>query len=272
MASANFLFWNLGKLPRAELVSELVCERDIDVVILAEGEESQVSLMESLSKRTMRRYELVPRVGTRIHTYARSDSVQVVPIYEELSFHLSMYRVTMKDESILLGAVHLPSKLHRDSSEQLLFATQVARDIRRVESEQACNRTVLCGDFNMNPFEPGMVAARGFHSVMSRDIADRRSRTISRQQFDFFYNPMWSQFGDRSAGPPGTYYSSRAGEIEYFWNTFDQVLVRSSLSSSFSSRIEVIVAIGDRTLLNSNGRPDRKVGSDHLPLAFTITL
>jgi hypothetical protein len=35
---------------------------------------------------------------------------------------------------------------------------------------------VVIGDFNMNPFDRGMVNANGFHAVMSRQIAALRSR------------------------------------------------------------------------------------------------
>jgi len=86
----------------------------------------------------------------------------------------------------------------------------------------------------MNPFEDGIVGTIGLHAVMSQSIAMGNSRTVQGVDYPFFYNPMWGHFGDRNAGPDGTYYRSSAEHVNYFWNIFDQVLIRPELIDVFA--------------------------------------
>ena len=89
--------------------------------------------------------------------------------------------------------MHGPSKASGWEEDSLAMqATEFADDIAHVEENAGHQRTILVGDFNMNPFETGMVAARGLHGVMSRHIAQRGSRTVQGRSYPFFYNPMWS--------------------------------------------------------------------------------
>ena len=87
----------------------------------------------------------------------------------------------------------------------------------------------------MNPFEDGMVSANGLHAVMSQGIAQRGSRTVQGKAYPFFYNPMWSYLGDASAGPPGTFYYENAQHKTFFWNMFDQILLRPDLLEFFAA-------------------------------------
>jgi hypothetical protein len=108
--------------------------------------------------------------------------------------------------------------------------------------------------------------------MMSRDVADRAGRVVQGEHRAFFYNPMWSLMGDASLGPPGTYYYSGSAPITYFWNTFDQVLLRPSLTKRFvPGDVRVLDVVGGQSLLTGNGVPD-KARSDHLPLVATVNL
>jgi len=84
---------------------------------------------------------------------------------------------------------------------------------------------------------------------------------------------MWSLFGDISAGPPGTYYHASSEHRVFFWNMFDQVLIRPDLLDAFNPReLEIIHTNGDISLLSSQNRPDDEQFSDHLPIRFTLAL
>lgn len=125
----------------------------------------------------------------------------------------------------------------------------------------------------MNPFEAGVVSAAGLHGVMSRRIAQRGARVIQKRKWPFFYNPMWSLLGDESPGPPGTYYYTRPEHKVFFWNMFDQVLIRPDLLHLFNSEdLEILQSDGDISFLSSRGLPDRNVASDHLPIFFKLDL
>ena len=68
---------------------------------------------------------------------------------------------------------------------------------------------------------------------MSQQVARKQERTVQETSYPFFYNPMWNLFGDYSPGPPGTYYYSDSTHKVFFWNMFDQVLIRPDLLDRF---------------------------------------
>ncbi|MBI3268541.1 MAG: hypothetical protein HYZ53_05920 [Planctomycetes bacterium] len=82
---------------------------------------------------------------------------------------------------------------------------------------------------------------------------------------------MWGRMGDESPGPPGSYYYSSGEQATYFWNTFDQVLIRPSLLSRFVNKdLRVLEGDGKRSFLSKGGLPDPSVAGDHLPLLFRL--
>jgi hypothetical protein len=125
----------------------------------------------------------------------------------------------------------------------------------------------------LNPFESGLLSGNGFNAVMSRHIAEKKSRVVQGRTYPFFYNPMWSLFGDASPGPPGTYYNSRSEHISFFWYMFDQVLIRPDLLGSFSNKdLSILDSDGEISFLTKNGIPDGRMVSDHLPIIFKLRL
>jgi hypothetical protein len=126
------------------------------------------------------------------------------------------------------------------------------------------------GDLNMNPFEAGMVAARGgLHAVASRRIAARNTRRVQREDYKFFYNPMWNYLGDR-AETGGTFYFEHAEPVCYFWNMYDQVLLRPDLLEGFSpEHVRIVTDVRGVSLLEGD-RPDKEMASDHLPVLLEL--
>jgi len=169
--------------------------------------------------------------------------------------------------------MHLESKLHRSDSHRWGKARDVSAKIRQVESERGISRTVLVGDLNMNPFDMGAIVADGLHAVMTRAIARKKDRRIGEDVYPFFYNPMWGRFGDTTKGPPGTYYATTSSRDEYFWHTFDQVLIRPDLIDSFDeAKLQVLTDCGSIKFLRESGIPDDSRASDHLPLLFDLEI
>ncbi len=97
-------------------------------------------------------------------------------------------------------------------------------------------------------------------------------RQVQAQSYKFFYNPMWSHFGD-IGGPPGTYYYDRSENFNLFWNVFDQVLIRPELLREFRNEtVKIVATVAGKSLLAPNGQPDKRAGSDHLPILFALDL
>ena len=84
-------------------------------------------------------------------------------------------RLTLpKGLDILIVAVHLPSKLNYQDKDQALLCPRYAEFIREAEKEVGHCRTLIVGDFNMNPFEEGVVSSEGFHALMDRGLVRKK--------------------------------------------------------------------------------------------------
>jgi hypothetical protein len=82
---------------------------------------------------------------------------------------------------------------------------------------------------------------------------------------------MWSHLGDARTDTAGSYYYERAEHVNYFWNMFDQVLLRPELARRFDpAQLRIVTSVGTRWLVRPNGRPDNATGSDHLPIVFEL--
>jgi Endonuclease/Exonuclease/phosphatase family len=270
---ATFLFWNLNRKPLLTQVVALCHEHDVDVLILAESVLSAEELREALNSGQRSQFQ-IPAVAppSRLSFFMRYPRQSLRPVYDDGRIAIRRFLPPSGFE-ILIVAVHLPSKLHGTETDQTLNAPLISRVIDRAEAKVGHTRTVVVGDFNMNPFEPGLVGATGFHAVSDRRTAQRRTRTVSGKQYRFFYNPMWGRMGETSPGPPGTYYFNTSRYINFFWNTFDQVLVRPELLKFFpDERLAVLSKVKDQSLLSPTGIPDTTQGSDHLPLLFAVDI
>jgi hypothetical protein len=149
----------------------------------------------------------------------------------------------------------------------------MSANIREIEGRVGHSRTVLVGDLNMNPFDEDMISANGWHAVMTRDIARKRTRLVQRESYPFFYNPMWGRFGDDTEGPPGTYCKPKGLLVEYFWHMWDQVLIRPDLLKSFdSASLQILTGCGSASFVKRSGIPDDSRFSDHLPLLFALKI
>lgn len=134
-------------------------------------------------------------------------------------------------------------------------------------------RTIVCGDFNMNPFDFGMVQSTGLYAVMDRKIAQKKSRTVDGIEYDFFYNPMWGFLGDNGKGNvSGNMYYSPAKPINFHWNLFDQVIIRHEIANDLiDDKLKIITKLGDTNLLTENEQVSSKY-SDQLPLKLKIKI
>jgi hypothetical protein len=266
----NFLFWNVNGKALGGLAAALADEHELDVMLIAECDRPP-KFLEELNRPLTRQFNYhVLNPERRIEVFSRFplQSMRLLGDEGGLSF---MSLLPPIGKALLVVGVHLPSKMFRSSTDQDFHCVDVARAIEFYEERAGHRRTVIVGDFNMNPFEAGVVAASGLHAVMSRGTAGRGSRRVDGKEYQFFYNPMWNHFGDREPSPPGTYYYDNSSRTNFFWNMFDQVLVRPELLDEFDDEsLRVLTTAGRVSLLASSGRPDREIASDHLPIIFSI--
>ncbi len=273
----RILFWNTGKRPVIGLLRELSRLRDVDILVLAEMAVSMEDVVNRLNEGAEQCYfcaqERLPRSVRRpLHVLARLTEDRVLALQDGAG--LTAKRVLpIIGPDFTIVAVHLRSKLFQSEDDQAFQAASVHSDIEAIEAQVGHRRTLLIGDFNMDPFEQGLISFDCFHAVMSRRTALRQSRTIDGRERFFFYNPMWNLLGDHPPSPPGSYYRAGSARTEYFWHSFNQALLRPDLLDYFrDTGIEVLTRIGERSLLTRNGIPDRNAGSDHLPLLLELSI
>ncbi len=267
----NFLFWNVGKKPLEPLITELAFEHNVDVIMLAEYVENPTRLLQTINAETFQ-YSRNESFCDKIRVYSKFEDA-LFPSFSESNRYTIRHLQLPGLEDILLAVVHFPSKMNFADKSQEVESEELARIIKEAENRVGHTRTILLGDLNMNPFENGMVKTTGLHSVMSQQIAQKGSRTVQGRDYPFFYNPMWNFLGDFSPFVSGTHYYHASEHISYFWNMFDQVLVRPELLGVFSNEdLKIIDSVGEQSLLNENGLPNANFASDHLPILFSLKL
>lgn len=267
----TFLFWNLHCKPLQGLIQLLLEDHAPDLVILAECEIPANVLRAMLITQQKMRYRLLENdPSPRLVFLSRLPRRAIRLISDDGGITIRRILPPVGEE-LLLVAVHLSSKLRLEGEEQSLLATRMPQMIDEAEKKVKHFRTIVIGDFNMDPFESGLTSSETLHAVMDRQVAARQLRTVQGRERRFFYNPMWNFMGDGPTGPPGTYFYSNSAPITHFWHTFDQVLIRPDLLPNFrDENVSVLVAAGGLSLLDAKGRPDTAAASDHLPLLFKI--
>ncbi len=264
------LFWNVHRRDLSDSICRLVAQERADVVVLAEsGAESETTL--DALRREVDGSFFEPLSDTpRLQLFARHPALDLDEIYWDASGRLTIRVLRYEQTEFLFAAAHLPSKVNWDEADQIMEVLKLAEQIRQQEMRRGHRRTILCGDLNMNPFEAGTVGASGLHAMMTKATVEAGTRRVQGSDYPFFYNPMWGFFGDRTPGPPGTYYYRHSGHRSYEWNMFDQVLIRGEALPWFADDIEIVTKIDDTELQRPNGRPDTTIGSDHFPIVFRL--
>ncbi len=264
----RLLFWNMNRRGLPTNVAHLAWQENADVLILAECGSEPAALLLALNERTPQ-YQFAKGNCGHLLFFTRFDSNYLPKLIETHRIAIRELRRPGYDE-LLIAAAHLPSKQHLSDESQVFEAVHFARLIEDAEKHCGHQRTVVIGDLNMNPFEAGMVAASGgLHAVGSRRVAERERRTVHQRPYGFFYNPMWAHFGDRGEAA-GTYYYESGEPLCYFWNMFDQVLLRPALLDGFThEQVRIVTTIGKASLLR-DGCPDKEMVSDHLPVVVEV--
>lgn len=273
------LFWNLmgnerDSWPQREpmlraSLARTVAAFDVDLVALVESGFEPDGLAAALSRGQDARFTLPPNPEHRVQILTRLPPTDVRSQFDSVDGRLTIRRVFRRRTDFLLAALHMPSPRNASADDRLLHAAQLREDLLKTEATVGHRRTLLVGDLNMNPFDPGVVGA--LSAVMTQEIAAAGERTVAGRAYPFFYNPMWGCFGDRTAGPPGTLFYSTSELVNRYWNVYDQVLVRPDLMGKLAD-VRILDGDGQESLLTDRGRPRRSELSDHLPILCRLRI
>ena len=270
----TYIFWNVGRQDLGAVTAQLADDMGADVVVLAETQDDGAIELPRL-KEVDSTYAVSDQLalGRGLSLFYKASKVQVDRVHDSKFWSISEVRPNI-GASVLLTCVHMPCKSSigygRSESRFDLFVW-LRQDVEQAELTTGCSRSAIVGDLNQNPFDVELVNLASLNSVMDPAIAQRGSCTRYGQEYRYFYNPTWKECGTDLGGTFGTYYYQEPEIVRYYWQTFDQVLVRPEVISALSPiSPQVIKAIGQHNLVKANGRPDEKNYSDHLPITFKI--
>ena len=150
MAKVTFMFWNLNKRPLLELVNVLAREHRVDVLMLVECDLSVVSLLEALNTDEDNQFTLFPSLSEYVTILGRfpQDSLHLVRDTGRIAVRRLVPPIGV---DVLLMVVHLPSKMHQRDPDQTQNCMQIIRFVEEAERKYGHTRTIVCGDFNMDP-------------------------------------------------------------------------------------------------------------------------
>ena len=276
----NILFWNIRRDRKGDdggLLLSALCniidEESIDVVALAEYNMYIEQLISRLvAEKGFTHLAKRSEKDDKVVVFYRKDKVRVA-IREEMEYTTALQFQSVGSEISINGFIcHLKSKLHSSERAQDLIAQHYMEEVVDYEIRTRNNKTFICGDFNMSPFEMNMISANCFHAIMDAKWVSRNpSREVDKRKYFTFYNPMWGLAGDVGKGEvPGSYFYHKSNPDEYFWHIFDQVIIRPSLIEYFdSSKLKILSEGENYNLMTKNNIISGKY-SDHLPICFTL--
>jgi exonuclease III len=275
---ASFLFWNLCGRRLEPVFPRLLARHGIDVLMLAECAIPETVMLKALNTAGTGNFHHVAALASRgLDLYSRFGPPCFGPVLKEADHYVIRSFTPPNGISILLVVAHLASPMSKDRQARHSRCIGFAQAIRDAEKAAGHNRTLVVGDLNVNPFDDAMLDVRSLNALADRRTVQRKNpRRFGRapvEEFQLFYNPMWSHFGD-TVQPAGTYYYDKSNpEVDPLWNIFDQVLLRPALLDRFRNKnLKVLTTDGIVSFTWDDGRPNGEVYSDHLPIWFQLDL
>lgn len=266
----NFLYWNVANNNISLHIVDACVENNINILILAEHKNIDINyLLRKLKDKNL--FYQVERVDKDSRILLLHNTKEQINVIKESRYY-SVFNIKDRDKKYLIFAVHLPSRYKKERAHLNMYAAQISREFEQIEKERNTENSIVVGDFNMNPFDDGMVSAVSFNAIMCPKIAKKKSRKFEYEERKFYYNPMWHLMGNYMNLAKGTFYYS-SEQNSYYWYTYDQVMLRPSVIDKFDNdELKIVDSINEKSLLTKTGIPDKKRISDHLPIKFKFKL
>lgn len=261
----RIVFWNVNKKNLNHYVCSITASTNADVVVLLENGVSSKETLQSLRVNVSPNFYYPRIISTdreKFHCFCRNPELDLSEIHSELRMSARLFQIGQ--HKALLVLVHGHDIRNHGDSQWQFATTEIADTVKLLQNQKHTNKLILLGDFNLNPFDWGMNDARGLNAMMTKACVKSGRRTLNEKEYDFYYNPMWSLFGDNTDGPAGTIYNT-SGQGFYGWSMLDQVIVHHSVVEFFGS-VKIVTKAGTKSLLSRSGHPDANNASDHFPI------
>lgn len=249
----------------------MIVENNIDIAALVETETLDIQgLLNSLKMQSQdwKLLEICPETNIKILT---KSNVHLSVHKEDKNF--VTYKIYEGEEIFLFHVVHFPSPLHLEECARDMRAINVSQVLRKIEEgifNKSEYKSIIVGDFNLQPYSHGIASVHGFNATMSIPKAKKLFRKIAGEPKLFYFNPTWKLMGDNK-NAQGTYYNNiDQQDKSIFWYTFDELLIRPYFIDRFNwDYFEIVERTKGYEFLR-NEVIDKARYSDHLPIKFEI--
>ncbi|HDR7977704.1 TPA: hypothetical protein QC443_005833 [Bacillus cereus] len=270
--TASIFYWNLKRKDLSGEIKELVSRSPFDILFFSETTQRTRKALDEVLRPMGYTSRTQLSGNVRVALFEKYQQSEIVMIKEERRFTMIIYN--FGGENYMVVGVHLDSPVsYPDEADRYVVAKDVYSIIAFYSEYYKVNNTVVIGDFNMNPFDRGMVSELSFKATHCKQTA----QTINKGK-DYFFNPSWKIFSndltEAEKKPPGTIHYVPRNKDTYvdYWHVFDQVLISPYMISEYSNSYEVLTEWNKVKLLDASLIPDRTNFSDHLPIIYTIKI
>ena len=173
------LFWNLHGHDLGTSICWIARKYKIGLIVLAESRKHH-RFAKQLSAATGNTFDAFRIPGCAYLRVLTTLQPPQLTIIEADNRHVILRIHRRPHHDMLLAFSHLPPKGPGENSvsNQRDAAGDLHQRIMFQEQAVGHQRTVLAGDLNMDPFETGIIDAKGLHAVSSRNVAARITRKI----------------------------------------------------------------------------------------------
>lgn len=172
---------------------------------------------------------------------------------------------THGEAGLLLFNVHLPV-LYKSEYERQEYIRRLMPDINRLRVQNQTRLEIMVGDFNLPPYDVGIVGESGLFANRDAAHVARKRSTVGRP----ICNVSWSIFGG-TCGALGTYHGASAAHGP--WQVPDQLLLDPRLLQGSCVRVQVLTATAGVQLHTALplAYPNKAIASDHFPVLTTLS-
>ncbi len=251
-------------------ISEIIIEKKCDIVLLAEYPTDKISkLCKEINLISPENYKVLPSYGGCSHICGIiSNRYKTVSVLHEDNRY-AIFKIGIATGTLLIAAIHNVSKMSGGTFDQLGVLQRTCTDLTEQEIKFQSKNSIMVGDFNINPFEEISVSSDSLFAIPYKE--ELKDTTAVRQGIvrEKFFNPSWKFLSNQEA-PYASYYYNSSKSVNYYWNMFDQVIVRPQLINAFNMDSFSIITETKTCQLMLNGKPNKNNFSDHLPIFFNI--
>lgn len=278
----KFLMWNLKNKANknVDALKELYNERKPDLLLLIETKINDSEIIK-LSNKKLRSVMVNDKKTIRLYVSKEIDA-QIISEEEkeieakdgnrrQIKERLVFFKLIVNGQNILLVGIHFPSKFNNTGAAQQQIIKRWKTWIEAQEKILKTDKTILFGDFNLNPQEISIYS----HEGLSAHPTINSTTKVKTK----YYNPMWSTLGDfvyqtGKSKVPGTFFRDIGEDNvdEIHWNVLDGLLIKNSLVGSFLKKELEIITQTENHIFYSNNQIDSSNYSDHLPVKFNFNI